>query len=402
MKTKWAWIWTGLALLSLTAAMLLGCGASSVVPTRMLVTADMMNNRVLVYNAPFSTNQAASFVLGQPDFAHATPKFAADSMALPTAAAVDGNGNIYVAQQGACRVTRFTPPLSNGMSASLVLGEPDFTTVNCAISATGLSLPYDLAFDANGNLWVSDAGSNRLVQFSPPFTNGMAAGIVIGQTDFTTGACNQGAGMAGPATARTVCFPTGMTFDGQGNLWVADQDNSRVLQFRPPFTNGMAASLVLGQADFAGNLCNRNSDMSAPAAANTICNAFGLGFDGQGNLWLADYANSRVLQYRPPFTSGMAASLVLGQTNFSDWSAGPPLTSSTMSLPMGLAFDSSGKLFVADAYASRTLIYAPPFSNGMAASIVIGQADFSSFSFNQGLLTPAANTLCLPTSVATW
>lgn len=53
--------------------------------------------------------------------------------------------------------------------------------------------------------------------------------------------------------------------------------------------------------------------------------------------------------------------------------------------PEQMAFDSSGKLFVSDPFASRALEYSPPFSNGMAASLVLGQPDFTSS-------TPAAGT----------
>jgi hypothetical protein len=236
------------------------------------------------------------------------------------------------------------------------------------------------------------------VQFQPPFTNGMAASVVLGQTDFTSNSCNRGAGIAGPATANTVCFPGGLGFDSQGNLWVADTNSSRVLQFRPPFSNGMAASVVLGQADFAGILCNRSSAPQAPAEANTTCAPFGLAFDGPGNLWVADNGNSRVLQYALPFTNGMAASLVLGQANFTTtYSLTPPPTSSTIWFPMSLAFDTSGRLFVADMMASRTLIFTPPFSNNMAATLVLGQQDFAHYLMNQGGgSTPAANTSVRP------
>jgi sugar lactone lactonase YvrE len=130
---------------------------------------------------------------------------------------------------------------------------------------------------------------------------------------------------------------------------------------------------------------------------------FGLAFDGQGNLWVADNGNNRVLQYWPPFSNGMAASLVLGQANFTTYSLTPPSTSSTIWFPMSLAFDTSGRLFVADMMANRTLIFTPPFSNNMAATLVIGQQDFAHWLVNQGGgYTPAANTLAGPFSVATW
>jgi len=396
MKTKWGWAYISLGLLSLLAAMLLGCGASSVTPTRMLVTADWANSRVLIHNVPFSTNQAASLVLGQPDFTQYAEKLTADGLAGAQAVAVDGSGNVYVGQYGingtfACRVSVFQPPLSNGMRASVVLGEPDFTTGACTTSATGLTSPQGLALDSSGNLWVSDVMDSRIVQFKPPFRNGMAASLVIGQTDFAGNLCNRG----GPPSASTVCMPGGVAFDTQGNLWVADNFNSRVLRFRPPFTTGMAASLVIGQPDM--------TSIAPGTLATVMAGPAALAFDLAGNLWVADYANTRVLQFQPPFTNGMAASLVIGHANFTDNSFAFPPTSSATMVPASLAFDTDGRLIVADLFRNRTLILTPPFSNGMAASVILGQPDSVSWLGNQnGSFTPAANTLYMPSWVTTW
>ncbi len=204
MRKKWVWVWMSLALLFLMAGMLLGCGTSSTTnPTQFLFTADYINSRVLIYNAPFSTNQAAGVMLGG-------PYQTATSVEPPVSVALDASGNLYVGQASigavkACRVTQFQPPFSSGMNASLVLGEPDFVTGSCAVSASGLTAPGAMAFDAGGNLWVTDF--NRVVQFRKPFSNGMAAGVVLGQVDFTSSSCNQGA--AAP-TAGLVCQPGGL------------------------------------------------------------------------------------------------------------------------------------------------------------------------------------------------
>jgi sugar lactone lactonase YvrE len=390
MKTKWACAFSSFAVLLLIAAVLLGCGTSGffVSPTHFLATLDASNNRLLIYDTPLSTGQAANVVLGQADFTTATPALTAAGMHYPVEAAVDADGNLFVADFFNCRVTQFKPPFTNGMTATLVLGEPDLTTANCATSATGLGDTSGVKFDSSGNLWVGDADNNRVVEFKPPFSDGMAASVAIGQPDLTHGACNQGG--AAP-TASTLCNTRKVAFDRSGNLWEADFGNNRVLEYKPPFATGMSASVVLGQPDFVSN--------GAAVTATGMASPAGVTFDAEGNLWVGDYGHSRVLEFKPPFTNGMAASLVLGQVDFTHGLVNQGLaapTNSTFYGAYGLAFDSSGKLIVADLYNHRTLVFTPPFSNGMAASLVIGQADFTHGSGNQGGAAPTASTLGEP------
>jgi len=370
------------AVLVTLAAILLGCGSSSIVPTNQLIVADFDNNRVLVYELPLSTGQAADVVLGQTDLTSGTDGTTAATMSLPGTIAMDRAGNLYVAEDGNCRVTQFTPPFSSGMSASVVFGQPNLTTGNCAAAtsasslgnALGLDQVFGVAVDRAGNLWVADSGSNRVIEYIPPFSNGMAATLAIGQANLTSGSANQG-GTA--PTSSTLSDPAYPVFDREGNLWVADFHNNRVLEFKPPFATGVAASVVLGQADFIHGSANQGGAV----ANNTFDGGDGLAFDQDGNMWVPDAFNHRVLEFVPPFTTNMQASLVLGQADFVHGAAnqgGTAPTSATLSFPHQLVFDSSGNLYVTDAGNDRVLVFAPPFSNGMNASMVLGQANFTS------------------------
>jgi hypothetical protein len=303
-------------------------------------------------------------------------------MNAPAAIAMDSAGNLYVAENGNCRVTQFAPPFSNGMSASVVFGQPNLSTGNCAASISAGSLGgagigdevFGVILDSSGDLWVADSGSNRVLEYKPPLSNGMAATLAIGQANLTSGSANQGGAAPTNATLNDPGYPV---FDSSGNLWIADFFNNRMLEFKPPFATGMAASVVLGQADFTSGSPNQGGAVGA----NTLGGADGAAFDSSGNLWMADPNNNRVLEFKPPFTTNMTASLVLGQVNLTSGNpnqggAGP--TSATLNFPQQVSFDSSGRLFVNDSGNSRTLVFAPPFSNGMNASLVIGQADFTS------------------------
>ena len=372
--------------LVLVTACLTGCGTggnhATTSASNGLAVVDTSNNRVLLYNTPLSTGQSASVVLGQADFTTLTPDtLTATSMFYPTDTAEDSNGNIYVSDTLNNRVLQFKPPFTNGMSASLVIGQPDFVIGDSNTTQNGLSQPAGLAIDGSGNLWVADYFNNRILQYKPPFATGMNASLVIGQADFTSGA------FGGATTPSRLTLPMFMAFDASGNLWLTDNGNNRALEFKPPFATGMSASLVIGQADFFSS--------GADVTANNLFSPTGISFDSAGNLWIGDTNNNRVLQFEPApaFTNGMSASLVLGQPDFvtDTFNFG---TQNGFVNPFGIAFESNGNLLVSDLYNSRTMAFKPPFSNDQNADGVLGQPDFTTF-----IPTTTATGQSFPTSV---
>jgi sugar lactone lactonase YvrE len=279
-------------------------------------------------------------------------------MDIPDGTAVDHAGNLYIADAGNQRLLIFKPPFTNGMAASVVIGQPDFVTNGLNLTQNGLSDAFGLAIDGSGNLWVSDFNYNRVLEFVPPFTNGMNATLVIGQANFTSNAT---------ATTSTGLSGSGaVAFDHSGNLWVTDLFNNRVLAYVPPFATGMAASLVIGQADFVSG--------GAATTAAGLDYPLGIAFDGAGNLWIGDSLNNRVLAFVPPFTNGQLAIGVLGQPDFVTGT--PNLSQSGFSQPSGLAFDSKGRLAVADFTNNRTMAFKPPYTINQLAEGVLGQPDF--------------------------
>jgi hypothetical protein len=299
-------------------------------------------------------------------------------MDIPDGTAVDHAGNLYVADALNQRILIFKPPFTNGMAASVVIGQPDFVTNGLNLTQNGLSNVFGLAIDGNGNLWVSDFNYNRVLEFVPPFTNGMNAILVIGQANFTSNAT---------ATTSTGLSGAGVVaFDHNGNLWVTDLFNSRVLAYVPPFATGMAASLVIGQPNF--------TSFGAATTAAGLDYPGGIAFDGAGNLWIGDTLNNRVLEFVPAFATGMSASLVLGQADFVTGTAN--LSQSGFDAPFGLAFDSKGRLAVADELNNRTLAFKPPFTTDQLAEGVLGQPDFVT---STPLVTPTAASQIDPASI---
>ena len=328
-----------------------------------LITALLILALVPISIHAFSSGQKATTVIGQPNFTTASaPTPTATGIYDSYGVAFDTSGNLFVADYYNNRVLEFEPPFSNGSSASIAFGEPNLNTKLAKITnQSNLFLPSAVATNNAGDLWVADEGNDRVVEYVPPFSTHMLASLVLGQTNFNTD-------NYGSVTNRTLFSPVGVAFDPSGDLWVVDYD-CRVLEFVPPFSNDMAASLAIGSTNLNTDGCGQ------PTSASSLGGPWGLAFDSNGNLWVGDDSDCRVLEFVPPFSTGMSASVVLGQSGFGTKTC----ATSQFGLldAIGLAFDHSGVLWVADASNARVLGFMPPFNTGMAASFVIGQSSFT-------------------------
>lgn len=251
-----------------------------------LWVADSGNNRMLEFRPPFADYMNASLVIGQPDFGGSWSNVSQNGFFNPLSVAFDSKGNMWVADCFSTRVLAFMQPFHNGMNASLVIGQPDFTSYSPSSDTRSMFQPNSLGLDRSDNLWVVDTSNNRVLEYDPPFFDGMPAALVIGQSDFT----GHGEGI-GP---NSFFLPVSLSFDKQGDLWIYDENN-RVLDFKPPFHNGMNASIVIGQKNFTSNDFGLSQ------------NRIGRGpdyitFDNNDNLWVSENGNNRILEFSAKVT----------------------------------------------------------------------------------------------------
>lgn len=208
-----------------------------------LAVADTVNNRVLLFTPlPAANNAPATFVLGQATMAGAavnqgmTPSGA--TMSQPYGVWTDGT-RVVVADLANNRVLIWnTFPTADGQAADLVLGQGSMSTIAAGSGAAGMSAPSDVTSDGT-RLFVADCENNRVLIWNAwPTTNGQAADVVLGQSDFNHTAANDDNQDGTPdasCTARTLSSSSGYLWvhAGGGSLWVGDRRNHRVLRFDP-------------------------------------------------------------------------------------------------------------------------------------------------------------------------
>ncbi len=164
--------------------------------TSRLFVADSGNNRVMVFNATstITNGQAAINVLGQSSFTVSTAALTSSGMNSPWAVTYDATSSrLFVADRGNNRVLVFdagTSTISDGKTASNVLGQSSFTTNSSALSQSGLNNPKGVIYDYKHDLlFVGDYGNNRVMMFdvsTSTIANGENARNLIGQSTFTS------------------------------------------------------------------------------------------------------------------------------------------------------------------------------------------------------------------------
>jgi len=211
--------------------------------------------------------------------------------------AFDGEGNMWMSD--------FSGHLYRYDATSLVgSGTP---TPAVAIDATAYGKPVGLAFDASGNLWIADFVGHRLLGYSPAqLTAGGAPTPAVIIT----------------ANGTSLVSPTGIAFDGHGNLWVANTAGTTVVRFSPTQLAATGSPIPT---------------VTLSSSGGSLDNPYALAFDAGGNLWVSNLGATVVR-----FDAAQLAS------SGSPTPAATIANSSLSNNPVGLAFDANGALWVGD------------------------------------------------------
>ncbi|MBG6129080.1 sugar lactone lactonase YvrE [Aquimarina sp. EL_43] len=232
--------------------------------------------------------------------------------ALPSGCAIDSHGNLFVADVSNQRIRKITPAGVVTTFAGSTFGYADGTG-----TAAQFNAPYDIAIDANDNLYIADSNNNRIRKITP-------AGVV------TTLA---GSGISGSAngtgTAARFNGPRGVAVDASGNVYVSDYGNHRIRKVTP---TGVVTNLAGGSPGFADGT-GLNARFNHPS---------GLTVNSNGDIYVCDNANHRVRKITP---AGVVATIVgNGTAGFLDNTG----TSARFSYPRDITVDANDNLYVTD------------------------------------------------------
>jgi len=244
----------------------------------------------------------------------------------PDGLALDAAGNLYIADGGNYRIRKVTPA---GVISTVVGNGYGFGGDGGPATSAQLSIPASVAVDASGNLFIADAANNRIRKVTPDGVISTVAGN--GTQGF--------GGDGGPATSAQLSNPESVAVDVAGNLFIADTGNNRIRMVTPAGVISTVAGS--GSLGFGGD--------GGPATSAQLSGPTSVAVDAVGNLFVADYGNSRIRKVTP----AGAISTVAGDGTWGYGGDGGPATSAQLMRPWGVAVDTAGDLFIADAENNR-------------------------------------------------
>jgi sugar lactone lactonase YvrE len=291
----------------------------------------------------------------------------ASSFNAPSGLAFDSFGNLYVADSGNNTIREITP---NGAVTTLagLAGTPG--SADGAVATATFNSPSGVAVDGSGNVYVADSGNNTIRELVP------SAGTV--STLAGTAGVPGDADGTGPLASFNL--PTGIAVDNSGNVFVADSDNETIREVSPSglVTTLAGAAGLPGSSDGTGSAARFNAPMGLAASA--------------GNLYVADSANNTI---RAALASG-AVSTVAG-TGSSGYVDGTASQARFLS-PTGVAVDAGGNVYVADPAEEAIRRITPSgmvstYAGGGASGSADGTGSGASFDGPNALAADAAGNL---------
>lgn len=244
----------------------------------------------------------------------------------PLGIALDSSGNVYIADS----LNNVVRMVSTSGIITTVAGNGSYDYTGDggpAIEAT-MRRPYGVAVDKAGNIYIADNGNHAVRQVT-----------LDGNINTFAGNQTYGFGYSGDgkqSNQSQLYFPTDVAVDGSGNIYIADYGNFVIRQIT---SDGIIHT-------YAGNNSNTfGGDAGAPTSAS-LYQPFGVAVDSSGNLYISEYGDSRIRKV--PAGSGSKISTIAGNGTYGFGGDGGAGTSAQLNAPHGLCVDNAGNIYVAD------------------------------------------------------
>ena len=250
-------------------------------------------------------------------------------LSSPGGMAIDSTGNLYIADSNNRRIRKVDvdgniSTVAGGGSPNSGLGDGGPAT------AAYLRYPRSVAIDSAGNIYIADAGDNRIRKIDTDGNIFTIAGT--GTLGFS--------GDGGPAVQAHLNLPQGIALDAAGNLYIADIRNHRI---RKIDTDGNIFTIAgTGTPGFSGD--------GGPATAAQLIGPSGVAVDATGNIYIAD---RNTQQIRKVGIDGNISTVAGGGNPNSGIGDGGPATAAQLSGPSSVAVDAAGNIYIADTFNNR-------------------------------------------------
>jgi len=248
------------------------------------------------------------------------------SISSPNGVAMDGSGNLYIADCGIARVVRLSPQ----GAITVVAGNGKIGHSKDGVRATSVSLsyPFKVAADDAGNVYILETDESRLLKVD-----------TRGSLSTVAGGGNRGfSGDGGPAVEASLAGPIGVAVTPAGVLYIADSQNNRI---RKIDAEGIITTVAGdGERGYAGD--------GGPAINAHLFTPFDVAVDSKGILYIADRYNNRIRK--------VDARGVITTVAGSGSTGGPSTLVATLAglnAPQAVAVDDGGNLYIADSGHSR-------------------------------------------------
>jgi sugar lactone lactonase YvrE len=275
----------------------------------------------------------------------------------PAGLAVDGAGNVYVADLLNHTIRKLAPAGTNWIVSTLAglagtLGSADGTNDQARFNR-----PSALAIDTAGNLFVTDNYNHTIRKLTPIGTNWVVSTLA--------GLAGVKGSADGTNSEARFYDPQAIAVDDADGLYVTDRLNYTVRGVKPVGTNWVASTL----AGTAGNTYGGFMDGTDGAAEFNL--PFGIARHVGGNLYVADFGNNAIRKIAPMGPDWVTTTVAgfSGNTGAKDG----PASQAMFNSPNGIAVDASETLYVADQY-NYTIRKVEPSGSSWVVTTLAGQA----------------------------